>query len=62
MGIIPSQVEDHEGTLVAGFSNRLGAETTLVAELWAIFLGLRLAWGLGLPKVILEYDSMEAIK
>ena len=27
MGIIPSQVEDHEGTLVAGFSNRLGAET-----------------------------------
>jgi hypothetical protein len=50
------------GSWVAGFAHNLGITTSLSAELWAIYQGLRLAKDLGYDDVILEVDSQIAYR
>ncbi|KAF7829704.1 heat shock 70 kDa protein-like [Senna tora] len=53
-------IRDSGGTWVAGFSKKLGRSNAFQAEVWGCVLGLRIAWELNLPKVILELDSTMA--
>ncbi|KAK8537856.1 hypothetical protein V6N12_044002 [Hibiscus sabdariffa] len=50
------------GGWVIGFSKRLGICTVLEAELWVVFEGLLSAWSVGVPRLILEVDSLDAVR
>ncbi|KAF7810226.1 putative ribonuclease H protein At1g65750 family [Senna tora] len=50
-------IRGSHGSWVTGFSKRLGRGDAFQAEVWGCLTGLRLAWDLKLPKVILELDS-----
>lgn len=44
-----------------GFSQRLEVDLVLESELWGIYHGLRLAWGRGYKKLLVETDSQEVL-
>lgn len=48
---------DQDGHWIVGGSRSLGYCTSLHAELWAVLLGLQLAWDHGFRSLILETDS-----
>ncbi|KAF7836148.1 ribonuclease H [Senna tora] len=50
------------GCWVKGFMCNLGKTSVICAELWGIFLGLKLAKDLGARKVIMECDSLKAVQ
>jgi hypothetical protein len=43
--------------LISGFTVNLGVGEILVAELWAFYFGLKIAWELNIPHLIAEVDS-----
>ena len=55
-------LRDHTGKWITGFSINLGHCIALVAELWAILRGLRIAWEAGVRKLVLETDSLTAYR
>ncbi|KAK7272851.1 hypothetical protein RIF29_13891 [Crotalaria pallida] len=55
-------MRDHIGSFVSAFSCQLGNCSIIDAELWAILHGLRLAYGRGLRRVVMESDSLVAIR
>ena len=50
-------VRNHLGSWVGGFVLNVDFGTSVLAEVWATFHGLSLAWKLGYPNVVLEVDS-----
>ena len=55
-------LRDQDGRWISGFSFKLGTCSVLVAELWAILHGLRLAWEKGVRKLTVETDSLVTLK
>ncbi|KAF7820707.1 reverse transcriptase [Senna tora] len=55
-------IRDHHGNWVSGFSKQLGFGTSLKAELCAIALGIKLAKDLACRKLVVESDSLSAVK
>lgn len=49
------------GQFITGFSLHLDEGDHLSAELWAILIGLKIAWDAGVRKIVVESDSAEAI-
>ncbi|XP_061371303.1 uncharacterized protein LOC133313907 [Gastrolobium bilobum] len=55
-------IRNYAGKWIAGFSKRIGCGNVLLAEVWGMVIGLEWAWEMGYQQVILETDSMEALK
>ncbi|KAF7838848.1 reverse transcriptase [Senna tora] len=55
-------IRDADGNWVNGFTEFIGEGNSLMAELWAICEGLKLAKHLGRNKFIFEIDSLAAVK
>ncbi|CAL2248695.1 unnamed protein product [Prunus armeniaca] len=54
-------LRDSSGQWMRGFAVNLGVGQVLEAELWGIYLGLKLAWDIGCSAVVLESDSATAV-
>ncbi|KAF7843157.1 ribonuclease H [Senna tora] len=54
-------LRNSKGDWIKGFTCNLGKTTIICAELWGIYLGLKMVWNLGHRKVIVESDSSNAI-
>lgn len=50
-------IRNHQGHWVIDAAQNLGMCTAYQAELWAVLVGIRLAWNSGFRRVILETDS-----
>lgn len=50
-------LRDHHGTWIKGFTYNMGVCTAFIAELWAVYRGLRMAWDTGCTRVMLKIDS-----
>jgi ribonuclease HI len=50
-------IRDHLGAWIGGFARNIGICSSVNAELWAVYVGLQLAWDRGFRKVDLESDS-----
>ncbi|XP_020412737.1 uncharacterized protein LOC109947231 [Prunus persica] len=50
-------IRNSEGSWIAGFSANLGHGEVLVAEAWALYYGLNLAWQMGLRQITVNSDS-----
>ncbi|KAF7805325.1 putative ribonuclease H protein At1g65750 family [Senna tora] len=50
-------IRNSRGEWITGFSKKLGKGSVFQVELWGALLGLRTAWELQLPRVVLETDS-----
>ncbi|KAI5336413.1 hypothetical protein L3X38_015680 [Prunus dulcis] len=50
-------IRNYEGSWIAGFSANLGHGEVLVAEAWALYYGLNLAWQMGLRQITVNSDS-----
>ena len=55
-------IRDHPGKFVAAFNAFLGDCSITMAELWGAYIGLKLAYQLGVRRVTLEMDSTCAIR
>ncbi|XP_039024650.1 uncharacterized protein LOC120157646 [Hibiscus syriacus] len=53
-------IRDANGEWIMGYAKPIGTCSVLDAELWGIFEGLKLAWHMQLPAVIIETDSSDA--
>ncbi|KAF7812935.1 ribonuclease H [Senna tora] len=53
---------NNEGCWLKGFSGNLGKVSAFNAELWGIHHGLNLAWNMGWKRIIMESDSLVAVK
>ncbi|KAI5333774.1 hypothetical protein L3X38_023906 [Prunus dulcis] len=53
-------LRDSSGQWMRGFAVNLGVGQVLEAELWGIYLGLKLAWDIGCSAVVLESNSATA--
>ncbi|CAL8992017.1 unnamed protein product, partial [Prunus brigantina] len=54
-------LRDSSGQWMRGFAVNLGVGQVLEAELWGIYLGLKLAWDIGCSAVVFESDSATAV-
>ena len=54
-------IRNDQGCWLKGFSANLGRSSNIAAELWAILLGLRLAWEQGYRRVVIELDAQVAL-
>ncbi|CAL1361451.1 unnamed protein product [Linum trigynum] len=54
-------IRDSDGEWIAGFMYRIGSGTAILAELWGILQGLKLAWKHGIQFLILESYSALAL-
>lgn len=55
-------LRDASGKFIFAFSHKLEPCSVLEAELWAIYHGLSLAWGRGFRNIIIDSDSINAVK
>ncbi|KAL4386953.1 hypothetical protein GQ457_09G002620 [Hibiscus cannabinus] len=55
-------VRDAAGHWIFGYNKALGVCSALEAELWGVYIGLFLAWRMHLRRVVIELDSIEAIR
>ncbi|CAL1399133.1 unnamed protein product [Linum trigynum] len=55
-------LRDASGKWIAGFTASIGSATAALAELWAFYYGLDLAWKEGCRAVIVQSDSKLAIQ
>ncbi|CAL1352415.1 unnamed protein product [Linum trigynum] len=55
-------LRDWAGNWIAGFIANFGTATAILAELWAVFHGLEMAWKKGYRAVRLESDSQLAVQ
>ncbi|KAF7844979.1 putative ribonuclease H protein At1g65750 family [Senna tora] len=53
---------DSDGRFLIGFMRNLGDGSVLNAELWSIFCALEVAWHSGFKKVLVESDSLIAVR
>ncbi|KAE8669528.1 hypothetical protein F3Y22_tig00112231pilonHSYRG00194 [Hibiscus syriacus] len=60
-GAIGGVFSDNEGSWILGFNKTLVILQPLHAELWAIYVGLQVAWDHGFELLIIQSDSMEAV-
>ena len=51
-------VQDRHGRFLLGYSANLGLCSIMVAELWGMLFGLKVAQYMGKTKIILEMDSL----
>ncbi|XP_058775278.1 uncharacterized protein LOC131649534 [Vicia villosa] len=54
-------IRDSHGTWIGGFSNCIGSCSPLMAELWSVYLGIKLVLDLGYLKVEVESDAIRAV-
>ncbi|KAL4317675.1 hypothetical protein AHAS_Ahas15G0408800 [Arachis hypogaea] len=55
-------VRNEDERWVAGFTCRIGSCTASTAELWSVMEGLKLAWAMGMKRIIVECDSTAVVK
>lgn len=55
-------IRDNRGNWIIGFQKFLGKGSSILAELWGAFLGLKLAISINATRVILESDCTTIIK
>ncbi|KAK9002756.1 hypothetical protein V6N11_060337 [Hibiscus sabdariffa] len=55
-------IRDVEGGWILGFNKFLGVTSSFNVKLWAIYIGLQLAWDNGFEYVLLQFDCLKAIK
>lgn len=55
-------IGDHNGRWIQRFTDNIGTCTIIITELWGILIGLQMAWNRGSQKILLEVDSLTAIK
>ncbi|CAL1392167.1 unnamed protein product [Linum trigynum] len=55
-------IRDEQGRWIAGFVAKIGEATAVLAELWAFYHGLDLAWRIGCDSLVIETDSQLAIQ
>ncbi|KAL4311250.1 hypothetical protein GQ457_01G038400 [Hibiscus cannabinus] len=60
-GSIGGVFRNHTGSWILGFQKQIGIVSILQAELWAIFIGLQIAWEQNFLFVTVQSDSMEAV-
>ncbi|KAE8709897.1 hypothetical protein F3Y22_tig00110328pilonHSYRG00789 [Hibiscus syriacus] len=60
-GAIGGVFRDNEGSWILGFNKALGILQPLHAELWAIYVGIQIAWDHGFEFLVIQSDSMEAV-
>ena len=59
---VASVMRNHRGEWVRGNAGMMGLLVPLVAELWSIFYGLKMAWEMGnVRSVIIESDCKRAV-
>ena len=58
---ISGLLRNEQGGWQLGFQGKLKDSTSLQAELWAIYKGLKIIQSKNLKKVIMETDSLEAL-
>ncbi|KAI7988245.1 putative ribonuclease H protein [Camellia lanceoleosa] len=54
-------IRSDQGTWIGGFRHHIGSVPVIAAELWAIWLGLQLAWQMGYRKMIVESNCVETL-
>ena len=52
-------VRDDKGSWQGGFSIRMQCTSVEVIETWAFLYGLKMAWEMGIGKLIVEINSLE---
>ncbi|KAK9035664.1 hypothetical protein V6N11_077698 [Hibiscus sabdariffa] len=62
MGSAGGLVRDTDGRWLLGFYKFMGIISPLCVELWAIYVGLRVAWDNGFEYVQVQSDCLEAVK
>ncbi|KAL4282284.1 hypothetical protein GQ457_03G032640 [Hibiscus cannabinus] len=60
-GSIGGVFRNHTGSWILGFQKQIGIVSILQTELWAIFIGLQIAWEQNFLFVTVQSDSMEAV-
>ncbi|KAL4280844.1 hypothetical protein GQ457_03G019340 [Hibiscus cannabinus] len=55
-------LRDHTGTWIRGFTRFVGRCSVVEAELWGIGTGMALAWELGYRQLVIETDSVDALR
>ncbi|KAE8709902.1 hypothetical protein F3Y22_tig00110328pilonHSYRG00799 [Hibiscus syriacus] len=55
-------LRSHEGEWKMGFTKFIGIFSVLEVEFWGVYMGLLRAWELQKTQIILEIDSLEALK
>ncbi|KAE8725926.1 hypothetical protein F3Y22_tig00008013pilonHSYRG00235 [Hibiscus syriacus] len=50
-----------DGSWLSGFNKYIGISTPLQTELWGIFIGLQVAWSLGVEFLQVQVDNSEAV-
>ncbi|KAK9042587.1 hypothetical protein V6N11_017654 [Hibiscus sabdariffa] len=53
---------DNDGGWILGFGKLLGVTSPLIAELWAIYIGLKIAWDNGFEYVQIQSDCLGVVK
>ncbi|KAL4355451.1 hypothetical protein GQ457_06G008470 [Hibiscus cannabinus] len=54
-------IRSHDGRWVQGVAKFIGICSVLEAELWGAFTILHAAWGLGITRIVIELDCLEAV-
>lgn len=49
-------LRDHQGFWIGGFSTNMGLRKVLEAELWGLFLGLKMTLDKGARRILVESD------
>ncbi|KAK9035017.1 hypothetical protein V6N11_077068 [Hibiscus sabdariffa] len=62
IGSVGGVFQADDGSWITGFNNIIGIVCPLQTELWGIFLGLQLAWENGFERLLIQFNSKEAIK
>ncbi|KAE8691648.1 putative Cc-nbs-lrr resistance protein [Hibiscus syriacus] len=61
-GSIGGLFKDNEGSWISGFNKKIGITNPLQCELWAILIGIQIAWDYGFEKLLIQTDSKEAVR
>ncbi|KAL4342202.1 hypothetical protein GQ457_08G025410 [Hibiscus cannabinus] len=62
VGTIGGALCDSSGAWLRGFCKCVGKVSTLQAELWSIYVDFQVAWNLGTTRLVIQSDSLQAIK
>ncbi|KAL4331840.1 hypothetical protein GQ457_07G045030 [Hibiscus cannabinus] len=62
IGSVSGVFRKDDGSWFYGFNKSIGIMQPLQAELCGLFIGIQIAWDIGLKKLLIQSDSKEAIK